>query len=164
MASYQAPLRDMRFVLNDVFQAGKEWAVMPGTAELTADLAEAILEEGARVTQAELLPLNQSGDAEGCRFEAGRVTTPRGFKEAQHTLAEGGWFGLGGNPEYAGQGLPKLLTVAFEEMLYASNASFALYAALNTGAALLLEHHASPPIKQRYRRRCMPASGWAACV
>lgn len=159
MASYQAPLRDMRFVLNEVFQAGEEWAAMPATAELTPDLAEAILEEGARVTQAELFPLNQSGDAEGCRFEAGRVTTPKGFKEAQRTLAEGGWFGLGGNPDYAGQGLPKLLTVAFEEMLYASNASFALYPALNTGAALLLDHHASESIKQRYLPK-MYAGEW----
>ncbi|MDW5376608.1 acyl-CoA dehydrogenase C-terminal domain-containing protein [Halomonas sp. HP20-15] len=159
MASYQAPLRDMRFVLNEVFQAGEEWAAMPGTTEVTPDLAEAILEEGARVTRAELFPLNQSGDAEGCRFEAGRVTTPRGFKEAQRTLAEGGWFGLGGNPDYAGQGLPKLLTVAFEEMLYASNASFALYPALNTGAALLLDHHASAPIKQRYLPK-MYAGEW----
>ncbi|WP_136064316.1 acyl-CoA dehydrogenase C-terminal domain-containing protein [Modicisalibacter radicis] len=159
MASYQAPLRDMRFVLNEVFQAGEEWAAMPGTAEVTPDLAEAILEEGARVTQAELFPLNQSGDAEGCGFEAGRVTTPSGFKEARRTLAEGGWFGLGGNPEYEGQGMPKLLTVAFEEMLYASNASFALYPALNTGAALLLDHHASQAIKQRFLPK-MYAGEW----
>lgn len=159
MASYQAPLRDMRFVLNEVFQAGEEWAAMPGTVEVTPDLAEAILEEGARVTQAELFPLNQSGDAQGCRFEAGRVTTPQGFKEARRTLAEGGWFGLGGNPEYDGQGMPKLLTVAFEEMLYAANASFALYPALNTGAALLLDHHASQAIKQRYLPK-MYAGEW----
>ncbi len=159
MASYQAPLRDMRFVLNEVFQAGKEWAAMPDTAEVTPDLAEAILEEGARVTQAELFPLNQSGDAEGCRFEAGRVTTPRGFKEAQRTLAEGGWFGLGGNPEYDGQGMPKLLTVAFEEMLYATNTSFALYPALNTGAALLLDHHAPEAIKRTFLPR-MYAGEW----
>ncbi|GHA97406.1 acyl-CoA dehydrogenase C-terminal domain-containing protein [Modicisalibacter luteus] len=159
MASYQAPLRDMRFVLNDVFRAGEEWVAMPGTAEVTPDLADAILEEGARVTWAELFPLNQSGDAEGCHFDAGRVTTPKGFKEAQRTLAEGGWFGLGGNPEYGGQGMPKLLTVAFEEMLYATNTSFALYPALNTGAALLLDHHATDAIKRTYLPR-MYAGEW----
>lgn len=82
MASYQAPLRDMRFVLNEVFQAGEEWASMPRTSEVTPDLADAILEEGARVTRAELFPLNQSGDAEGCHFKAGKVTTPTGFKAA----------------------------------------------------------------------------------
>nr|WP_297458352.1 acyl-CoA dehydrogenase C-terminal domain-containing protein [uncultured Halomonas sp.] len=159
MASYQAPLRDMRFVLNEVLKAGDEWAAMPGTAEMTFDLAEAILEEGARLTQAELFPLNQSGDAEGCRFEAGTVTTPKGFKEALRTLADGGWFGLGGNPEFDGQGMPKLLTVAFEEMLYATNASFALYPALNTGAALLLDHHAPEAIKRTYLPR-MYAGEW----
>ncbi|HET8790997.1 MAG TPA: acyl-CoA dehydrogenase C-terminal domain-containing protein [Modicisalibacter sp.] len=159
MASYQAPLRDMRFVLNEVFQASDAWAAMPGTAEVTTDLAEAILEEGARVTQAELFPLNQSGDAEGCHFTAGKVTAPKGFKAALHTLAEGGWFGLGGNPEFDGQGLPKMLTVAFEEMLYATNASFALYPALNTGAALLLEHHATDAIKRLYLPK-MYAGEW----
>ena len=159
MASYQAPLRDMRFVLNDVFRAGEEWAAMPETAEVTPDLADAILEEGARVTRAELFPLNQSGDTEGCRFDAGRVSTPKGFKDAQRTLAEGGWFGLGGNPEHGGQGMPKLLTVAFEEMLYATNTSFALYPALNTGAALLLDHHAPEPVKRTFLPR-MYAGEW----
>ncbi|SDL79251.1 Acyl-CoA dehydrogenase [Modicisalibacter muralis] len=159
MASYQAPLRDMRFVLNEVFKAGEEWASMPGTTEVTPDLAEAILEEGARVTRAELFPLNQSGDAEGCHFAAGKVTTPKGFKEALRTLADGGWFGLGGNPEFDGQDLPKMLTVAFEEMLYATNASFALYPALNTGAALLLDHHATDAIKRTYLPR-MYAGDW----
>ena len=159
MASYQAPLRDMRFVLNEVLRASEEWVAMPGTAEFTVDLAEAILEEGARVTQAELFPLNQSGDAEGCHFAAGKVSTPRGFKEALRTLADGGWFGLGGNPEFDGQGLPKMLTVAFEEMLYATNTSFALYPALNTGAALLLDHHAAEAIKRTYLPK-MYAGEW----
>ncbi|QJQ94060.1 MULTISPECIES: acyl-CoA dehydrogenase C-terminal domain-containing protein [Halomonadaceae] len=153
MAYYQAPLRDMRFVLNDVFQAPRRWAEMPETQEVSLDILDAILEEGAKVTQAELFVLNASGDAEGCRFDAGTVTTPKGFKKAFATLAEGGWLGLAGNPEYAGQGLPKMLTVAFEEMLYATNTSFALYPALNSGAALLLDHHASDAIKACYLPR-----------
>ncbi|MBZ9557131.1 MULTISPECIES: acyl-CoA dehydrogenase C-terminal domain-containing protein [unclassified Modicisalibacter] len=159
MAYYQAPLRDMRFVLNEVLEAGDEWAAMPATAEVTPDLADAILEEGARVTRAELFPLNQSGDAEGCRFEGGRVNTPSGFKAALRTLADGGWLGLGGNPDHGGQGLPKLLTVAFEEMLYATNASFALYPALNTGATLLLDQYAPESIKRVYLPR-MYAGEW----
>ncbi|GGX92763.1 acyl-CoA dehydrogenase [Litchfieldella qijiaojingensis] len=159
MASYQAPLRDMRFILDEVFQAPQEWSAMPATQELGMDLVEAILEEGARVVKAELFPLNQSGDAEGCRFEKGEVTTPQGFKAAFDTLAEGGWWGLGGNPAYGGQGMPKMLTVAFEEMLYAANASFALYPALNTGAALLLDQHASEDIKRLYLPK-MYAGQW----
>ncbi|WP_043532375.1 acyl-CoA dehydrogenase C-terminal domain-containing protein [Litchfieldella xinjiangensis] len=159
MARYHAPLRDMRFILEEVFQAPQEWAAMPATQELGMDLVEAILEEGARVVEAELFPLNQRGDAEGCRFEAGHVTTPAGFKAAFETLADGGWWGLGGNPDYEGQGMPKMLTVAFEEMLYAANTSFALYPALNTGAALLLDSHADEATKRLYLLR-MYAGQW----
>lgn len=150
MAIYKAPLRDMRFVLNEVFEADKLWASMEATQEVTPDLADAILEEGAKLTENELFPLNRSGDEEGCRFENGQVFTPAGFKEAYNALAEGGWMGLGGNPEYGGQGMPKMLTVLFEEMLYAANASFTLYPALNSGAALLLDSHASDAIKEKY--------------
>ncbi|MFK7161298.1 acyl-CoA dehydrogenase C-terminal domain-containing protein [Marinospirillum sp. MEB164] len=150
MAKYKAPLRDMRFVLNEVFAADQLWASMEATQEVTPDLAEAILEEGAKLTENELFPLNLSGDAEGCRFENGQVFTPKGFKEAYRALAEGGWMGLGGNPEFGGQGMPKMMTVLFEEMLYASNAAFTLYPALNSGAALLLDSHASEEIKAKY--------------
>lgn len=153
MAFYRAPLTDMRFVLNEALQISQTWASMPGTAEVSAELAEAILEEGARVTQAELFPLNQSGDAEGCHLENGQVRTPSGFKQAFKTLTEGGWLGLAGSPEYDGQGLPKALTVAFEEMLYATNTSFALYPALNSGATLLLDQHACEAIKDIYLPR-----------
>jgi hypothetical protein len=159
MAKYQAPLKDARFVLNEVFAAEQEWATMEATSEVNAELAEAILEEGARVTQAELLPLNLSGDAEGARFEEGRVTTPKGFKEAYRVLAEGGWMGLGGNPEYGGQGMPKMLTVAFEEMLYATNTSFALYPALNAGACLAMDSHAPESVKRIFLPR-MYAGDW----
>ncbi|SEI71402.1 Acyl-CoA dehydrogenase [Allopseudospirillum japonicum] len=150
MAMYKAPLRDMRFVLNEVFDAGSLWASMPAMSEVTPDLVDAILEEGAKVTENELFPLNRSGDEEGCTFDDGKVTTPAGFKAAYDTLAESGWLGLGGNPEYGGQGMPKMLTVLFEEMLYAANASFTLYPALNSGAVLLLDSHASDEIKEQY--------------
>ncbi|WP_114416258.1 acyl-CoA dehydrogenase C-terminal domain-containing protein [Marinospirillum perlucidum] len=150
MAKYKAPLRDMQFVLNEVFEADKLWASMEATQEVTPDLADAILEEGAKLTENELFPLNLSGDEEGCRFDQGQVFTPKGFKEAYQALSEGGWMGLGGNPEYGGQGMPKMLTVLFEEMLYASNASFTLYPALNNGATLLLDSHASEEIKEKF--------------
>lgn len=159
MAKYQAPLKDSRFILNEVFGAEDEWAGMSATEEVNAELAEAILEEGARVTQAELLPINLSGDAEGARFEGGKVTTPKGFKEAYRVLAEGGWMGLGGNPEYGGQGMPKMLTVAFEEMLYATNTSFALYPALNAGACLAMDSHAPEAVKRMFLPR-MYAGDW----
>ena len=153
MADYRAPLEDMRFVRDEVFHAEQEWQAMPPTAELNAELADAILEEAGRLVEAELFPLNQRGDAEGCRFEGGEVRTPAGFKQAFLELARGGWCGLGGNPDHGGQGLPKLLTQAFDEMLYASNASFALYMTLNNGAGLLLDAYADEATKALYLPR-----------
>jgi len=150
MAMYKAPLRDMQFVLNEVFEAEKVWSSMPATEGIDLDTVNAILEGGAKIAENELFPINLSGDAEGVKFENGKVTTPTGFKEAWNTLAEGGWLGLGGNPEYDGMGMPKMLTVLFEEMLYASNAGFTLYPSLNTGATILLDAHASDEIKQQF--------------
>ncbi|NLW03858.1 MAG: acyl-CoA dehydrogenase, partial [Pseudomonadaceae bacterium] len=150
MAMYKAPLRDMQFVLNEVFEAEKVWSSMPATEGIDLDTVNAILEGGAKIAENELFPINLSGDAEGVKFENGKVTTPAGFKEAWNTLAEGGWLGLGGNPEYEGMGMPKMLTVLFEEMLYASNAGFTLYPSLNTGATILLDAHASDEIKQQF--------------
>lgn len=151
MAKYQAPLRDMRFVLNEVFKAGELWASLPELAEVAdTETADAILEEGARLTARELAPLNRSGDEEGAHWDNGKVTTPAGFKEAFAIYAKGGWVGLVGNPEYGGMGMPKMLSVQFEEMVYSANNSFALYPALTAGACLALNAHASDAIKETY--------------
>ncbi|WP_251978531.1 acyl-CoA dehydrogenase C-terminal domain-containing protein [Salinicola avicenniae] len=150
MTVYRAPLADLRFVREDVLEAGKVWPTMPATTELESGLAEAVLEEAARVIEAELQPLNQSGDAQGCLLEAGRVSTPAGFREAFRLLADGGWCGLGGDLELGGQGLPKLVTHAVDEMLFAANTGFALYLSLNQGAASLLEACADETVRARY--------------
>lgn len=159
MAEYRVPLADLRFVRDEVLEAEREWRSMPATEELTAELADAVLEEASRIVTAELSPLNQSGDAQGCRFDNGNVSTPTGFKGAFSQLAQGGWCGLGGNPDFGGQGLPKLLTLAFDEMLYAANAAFALYLALNNGAGLLLDAYADDATKARYLPR-LYAGDW----
>ncbi len=153
MAVYKAPLRDMKFVLNEVFRADQLWASMPGTEEATPDLADAILEEAARTTEGLLFPLNRQGDEQGCQWHDGEVSTPDGFKEAYKTFAENGWTALTGNPEYGGQGMPKSLSVLFEEMLHGSNTSFALYPILTNGACLCLDAHASEELKQQYLPR-----------
>ncbi len=163
MAEYRAPVEDMRFLLNEVFNAPARWAGMPATAELTPDLVDAILEEGGKIAENLLLPLNRSGDEEGCQFDNGVVTTPKGFKEAYTTYAEGGWVGLGGNPEYGGQGMPKMLTVLFEEMMYAANTSFTLYPVLSAGAALAIDTHASEELKSAYLPKLYDGS-WACSM
>jgi len=151
MPEFNAPLRDMRFVLHEVFNAPDLWARLPALAEtVDAATADAILEEAAKVTGGLIAPLNRSGDEEGAQWHAGRVSTPSGFKDAYATYIEGGWVGLSGNPAFGGMGMPKMLAVQFEEMLYAANTSFALYSALSSGACLAIDAHASDALKARY--------------
>ena len=150
MATYKAPLEDMRFVLNDVFKADEQWATMPATAEVTRDLSDAILEEAGKMTEGLLFPLNREGDEQGCQWNDGDVTTPEGFKAAFKTFAENGWTAFSGNPEFGGQGMPKSLAVLFEEMMHSANSSFALYPALTSGACLAIDAHASEALKAQY--------------
>jgi alkylation response protein AidB-like acyl-CoA dehydrogenase len=151
MPEFNAPLRDMRFVLHEVFQAPALWARLPVLAEhVDADTADAILQEAAKVTSQLIAPLNRSGDEEGAQWRAGKVSTPQGFKAAYDTYIEGGWVGLSGNPDFGGLGMPKMLAVQFEEMLYAANSSFALYSALTSGACLAIDAHASTTLKETY--------------
>ena len=110
MADYNAPLRDMRFVLNEVFEVSKLWAQLPGLAEVVdEETAVAILEEAGKVTGGVVAPLNRSGDEEGCSWDNGVVKTPAGYPEAYRTYAEGGWVGVGGDPEFGGMGMPKVI-------------------------------------------------------
>jgi alkylation response protein AidB-like acyl-CoA dehydrogenase len=150
MATYRAPLRDIRFLLNNVFAAEQLFASMPDTAEITDDLIAAIVEEAGKIAEGLLAPINSSGDAEGCHFEKGTVTTPKGFKQAYKAFADGGWPSLTGDVNYGGQGMPKMLSAVIEEMLFAGNSSFALYTILNTGATLTLSQHGSDELKLRY--------------
>ena len=151
MPPFNAPLRDLRFVLHEVFDAPALWARLPALAEnIDAGIADAILEEAGKVTSHLIAPLNRSGDEEGAQWQEGQVTTPIGFKQAYATYIEGGWVGLSGNTQYGGMGMPKMLAVQFEEMLYAANSSFALYSALSSGACLALDAHASETLKNLY--------------
>ncbi|EMN8579751.1 acyl-CoA dehydrogenase C-terminal domain-containing protein [Pseudomonas aeruginosa] len=164
MPEYNAPLRDMRFLLNDVFDAPALWQRLPRLAErIDADTADAILEEAAKVTGGLLAPLNRSGDEEGAQWQDGAVRTPAGFGEAYATYAEGGWVGLTGNPAHGGMGMPKMLAVQFEEMMYAANASFSLYSTLSAGACLALDAHGSEELKNRYLPN-MYAGTWAGSM
>lgn len=149
MIQYKAPLQQIQSILFDTFELDQYWSTV-GDALPDRELAQSILEEAAKIAQNLLLPLNQSGDQQGCQFDNGQVTTPDGFSEAFRTYAASGWCGLGGNPLYGGQNLPKSLTLMVDEMLYASNPSFALYSVLSSGASLLIDCHASDSLKQQY--------------
>src|SRR5262249_61880436 len=110
MRTYKAPLRGIRFLPQELLGAG-EFAHLPGFAEVSPDLADAVLGEAAKFCESVLLPLNQTGDREGCRFENGVVYTPSGFKEAYAAFSGGGWSGLSCDPVHGGQGLPEALNV-----------------------------------------------------
>ena len=110
MPIYKAPVEDVSFLLNDVFQIDR-YDNLPGFTDASADVREAILGEAAKLSEEVLQPLNRVGDLEGCkRHEDGSVTTPKGFKEAFKQVAEGGWLGLSAPAEYGGQGLPVTLS------------------------------------------------------
>ena len=140
MSRYQAPLEDMRFVLHDVLGAEALYARLPGCADATRDVVDAVLEEGARFTGQVLAPLNETGDAEGCRFEGGRVTTPKGFKAAYEQFVAGGWPGLVAPVAYGGQGLPESAGAAVKEMIDSANLSWGTYPLLSHGATEALKH------------------------
>jgi alkylation response protein AidB-like acyl-CoA dehydrogenase len=139
----------MRFVLNDLLQIGN-YTNLPGFEDATPDLIDAILEEGGKLVEEVIAPLNQSGDAEGCTFDAGEVTTPAGFKEAYRAYVDGGWNGLTAEPEFGGQGLPYVLGVAMSEMLIGANLSFATYPGLTHGAYEAILAHGSEAQKKTY--------------
>ncbi|MDY0835848.1 MULTISPECIES: acyl-CoA dehydrogenase C-terminal domain-containing protein [unclassified Pseudomonas] len=151
MADYKAPLRDMRFVLNEVFEVAKLWAQLPALAEtVDAETVEAILEEAGKVTSKTVAPLSRGGDEEGCRWENGAVFTPAGFKDAYKTYAEGGWVGVGGDPTYGGMGMPKAVSAQVEEMINSSGLAFGLYPMLTSGACVSINTHASEELKATY--------------
>jgi alkylation response protein AidB-like acyl-CoA dehydrogenase len=152
MSGYNAPLQDMRFVLNEL--AGMaEVSGLPGYAEASPDVIEAILDESAKFTRDVLAPLNFSGDREGARWADKQVTTPKGFKEAYAQFVENGWNALSGSPEHGGQGLPKAISAAVQEMWQSSNMAFALCPMLTMGGIEALELYGNDEQKAIYLPR-----------
>jgi butyryl-CoA dehydrogenase len=162
MAIYKAPVRDMRFVLHELLDADNAFKAL-GFEEASADVIDAILDEGAKFCETVLFPTNRIGDEEGCKFENGVVTTPSGFRDAYQALSEGGWMSLACAPEYGGQGLPNTLSVFFEEMLQSANMSLSLYPGLTRGAYVAMQAYASEELKQRYLPN-MVAGTWAGVM
>ena len=150
MPIYTAPLQDMRFILNDVFKADALWQNTPELAHIDSETVNAILEQMAKFTQDVLTPLNRSGDEEGAKFDQGVVTTPKGFKEAFKAYANDGWVGLGADEEWGGQGMPKMVSVMTDEMIFSANPSFMLYPLLSVGACMALNSCASQAQKEQY--------------
>jgi alkylation response protein AidB-like acyl-CoA dehydrogenase len=162
MQNYTAPLRDMRFVLHELHD-GTSLNHLPGLEEATPELLDTVLEEAAKLIGTVLVPLNASGDAEGCRWDDGVVHTPKGFKEAYRAFVAGGWGSLNSDPAYGGQGLPESVSKLVEEMICASNLSFGLYPGLSHGAYLALKSHGSETLKSLYLPKLVDGS-WAGTM
>jgi alkylation response protein AidB-like acyl-CoA dehydrogenase len=150
MPTYKAPVDDALFLLNDVLHIDR-YGNLPGFADASPDIVEAVLREAAKFSEEVLTPLNRVGDKEGCvRKPDGSVTTPAGFKDAFKQVVDGGWIGISVPDEFGGQGLPATLTVAVNEFLCSANMAFAMYPGLTQGAIAALLTHASPELKKKY--------------
>ncbi len=149
MPEYKAPLRDMRFLIDNVFDFHGHYAAL-GATDASPDMVNAILEEGAKFCENVLAPLNRSGDEEGCHFDSGVVTTPKGFKQAFAQYVEGGWHGVAADPAYGGQGLPHSLGLVLSEMIGASNTSWGMYPGLTHGAMSAIHAHGTAEQKDTY--------------
>ena len=163
MPTYKAPVDDTLFLLNDVLHLDR-YGNLPGFAEASPDLVEAVLREAGKFAEEVLTPLNRIGDKEGCKRHAdGSVTTPAGFKDAFKQMVEGGWIGISVPSEFGGQDLPATLTVAVNEILCSANMAFAMYPGLTQGAIAALLVHASPELKAKYLPK-MVAGAWTGTM
>ena len=162
MSEYRAPIRDMQFVLKEL--AGlDEVAQLPGCEEASADVVDAVLEEAAKFAEGVLSPLNSLGDREGAQFQDGQVTMPKGFKEAYKLFAESGWTAIGSEPEWGGQGLPKLLATPVSEMWKSANHAFALCPLLTGGAIDALVLSGSDKLKATFLQK-MVTGEWTGTM
>ncbi len=132
MATYKAPIREIQFVLNDVLDAG-QLSALPPYGDATMETMNGLIEEAAKLIEEQIAPLNASGDAEGCRWNNGEVSVPKGFAEAYQQYWQAGWVGLSNPPEFGGAGLPYTLSKVVDEMLCSADVAFALYPGLTVG-------------------------------
>jgi hypothetical protein len=149
MPTYAAPLRDMRFVLEEIADLSRLQA-LPGCEDLSLDAIEPVLEAAGTFCAEVLAPLNRTGDEEGCHIENGVVRTPKGFPEAYRAFREGGWTSLGCDPAYGGQGLPKTVGVLVSEMMCSANLAFGMYPGLAFGAYSALLAHGTQALRDAY--------------
>ncbi|NMP15468.1 acyl-CoA dehydrogenase C-terminal domain-containing protein [Thalassotalea sp. Y01] len=157
MFEYKAPLRDYKFVMQELFDCEKHYQSL-GYEDASTDMVDAILSEAAKFTEQVIAPINQIGDQQGCQWHDGKVTTPDGFKDAYQQYIEGGWPTLSQSLDFGGQGLPHSINSVISEMLSAANHSFAMYPGLSHGCMSTLEHHGSDQLKNMFMPKLVDGS------
>ncbi len=165
MAIYTPPLRDMQFVMHEVLNVTADLQAMPVHADMDADTINAVLEEGGKFAAEVLLPINISGDTEGCTFDVAShaVTTPTGYKAAYQQYVAGGWAALACEPEFGGQGLPLIVNQCFYEMMNSANQAWAMYPGLTHGAYAALVTHGTVEQKATYLHK-MTSGEWTGTM
>jgi alkylation response protein AidB-like acyl-CoA dehydrogenase len=162
MPTYRPPIADYRFLLGELFDTARLTGYA-GYEEATPELLLEALEEAGKVCEEVLAPLNLAGDTEGCTWENGEVRTPRGFRDAWRAYVGGGWLGLSCAPAHGGQGLPRVLRFAVDEMVYAANLSFAMYPALTLGVYEGIAAHGTEELQRVYLPRLV-AGDWTGTM
>ena len=147
--AYQAPVRDQMFILRDVLELDR-YAALPTFADASLDVVEQILTEAARFCEAVLAPINKTGDVEGCTWSPEGVATPTGFKAAYQAMVDAGWPALGADPAHGGQGLPRVVGLAYSEMSSSANMAFSMYPGLTRGAYAAITEGGSDAQKALY--------------
>lgn len=150
MPTYKAPLRDIRFLMNEVFDYPKHYQTLSNGTAADPETVDMILEGAAEFCENILSPLYQSGDEEGCHFNNGEVTTPKGYKEAYDQLVQGGWQGLSYPEQYGGQNLPQSLNLIKSEMMGTANWSFQMYPGLSIGCMNTIMQYGTEAQKDTY--------------
>ena len=156
-------LADIQFLLNDVLNAPAQWRALGPLADTDGELAAQVLEEAAKFVDGTIAPLQRSGDEEGCRFDAGRVHTPAGFRDAYQAFWQGGWPALACAPEDGGQGLPAVLECVLYEWLAGANHGWTMAPGLLHGAYECIRHHASDELKAQYLEK-IATGEWLATM
>ena len=160
---YKAPLRDIQFVMHELLDSESHYKTLPAFQEADRELMDSLFEMAASFAETELSPLNQSGDAEGCKFDNGKVTTPKGFKEAYKQYCELGFPALSAEEEFGGQNMPFSLSTVINEMVGTANWSFSMYPGLSHGAIQTIEHHGTDEQKQTYLEK-MVTGEWSGTM
>ncbi|WP_298162515.1 acyl-CoA dehydrogenase C-terminal domain-containing protein [Brevundimonas sp.] len=147
--AYKAPVRDLTFILNEVLEIDR-YTNQPGFEDISSDLVGQILEEGAKFAEEVIAPINHSGDKEGCHWDNGVVTGPKGWKEAYQAMVAAGWPALSADPAYGGQGMPAVVGMAFGQFTAGASAAFSMYPGLTAGAYAGIHANASDELKAKY--------------